>query len=373
MKTMKVPFINLRKQYENIKGEIDLAIQEVVNSGSFILGANVKKLEAEVASFVGAKFGIGVASGTDALELSLWALGIKEGDEVITTPFSYIATAEAVCALGAKPVFADIDMATYNLDPKEIKRKISKKTKAIIPVHLYGQPCDMSKIQQLAQEYDLKIVEDCAQAIGADCSSKRVGSLGDCGCFSFFPTKNLGGFGDGGMVVTSDDQIAEKLRMLRVHGSKNKYYHLFRGRNSRLDEIQAAVLRVKLKYLEQWSQARIEKAKAYEQMLAKYDLLKKINPPKAKEKTKHIFNLYVIRTAQRDDLLNFLKSKGIAAEIYYPLPLHLQEVYKDLGYKEGDFPNTELAASGVLSLPIYPEISLEEINVVVSTIKEFFN
>jgi dTDP-4-amino-4,6-dideoxygalactose transaminase len=367
-----IPLLDLRKQYYSIKSEIDVRIQEVLDSGRFILGQQVKSLEEEMANFCQTKFAIGVASGTDALELALRALEVKVGDEIITTPFTFIATTEAITQVGAKIIFADINLDTYNIDLQKIKDKITANTRAIIPVHLYGHPCEMNEIMEIARENNLFVIEDCAQAIGAKYKGKVVGSFGDVGCFSFFPSKNLGGYGDGGMIVTSDRQVAEKIKMLRVHGSNNKYFYLLKGRNSRLDEIQAGILRVKLKYLNLWNELRRKKAEIYNKLFLKSSLTNEIILPKTSEYIKHTFHLYITRVKQRDKLINFLKSKNIFAGIHYPLPLHLQKVYKELGYKSGDFPNAELAAREVISLPLYPEIVLEQINSVVETIKEFF-
>ncbi len=367
-----IPILDLKKQYHSIKKEIDARLQEILESGIFILGPNVKSLEKEIADFCTTKFAVGVASGTDALELALQALGIKGGDEVITTPFTFIATTEAILQIGAKIVFADIDPITYNIHPADIKNKLTRKTKAIIPVHLYGQPCQMDEILKYAKEYKFSIIEDCAQAIGAEYAGRRVGSFGNIGCFSFFPTKNLGGYGDGGMVVTNDENIAEKIKILRVHGSKNKYFHILEGRNSRLDEIQAGILRIKLKYLNEWNTKRAEKAALYNDYFVKAGLQNEITLPRANENTKHVYHIYVIRVKQRDELVEFLKSKGVSTAVNYPLPLHLQEVYKKLGYRSGDFPNSELAAKQVVSLPIYPELTSGEIELIVSLIKEFY-
>jgi len=366
-----IPLLDLKKQYYSIKHEIDSQLKEIFESGKFILGPQVKSFEKEIANFCRVRYSIGVGSGSDALELALRALGIKEGDEVITTPFTFIATTEAVAQVGAKIVFADIDLNTYNIDPLEIEKKITRKTKAIIPVHLYGQPCEMDAIVKLARENNLFVIEDCAQAIGAEFKGKRVGSFGDVGCISFFPGKNLGGYGDGGIAVTNDIKIAEKIKILRVHGSKNKYFHLIKGRNSRLDEIQAGILRVKLKYLNSWNEQRKERARFYDELFLKNRLVNKITLPKIIKDVKHVFHLYVIRIKQRDKLFDFLKSKKIFAGIHYPLPLHLQRVYTELKFKKGDFPNAELAAKEVISLPLYPEVTLKEINSVVEAIKDF--
>lgn len=368
-----IPLLDLKKQYVSIKDELNRKIFEVLESSSFILGTQVKSLEKEIADFCGVKFGIGVASGTDALELALMALDIGPGDEVITSPFTFIATTEAISHVGAKIVFADIDISTYNLDPKEIERKITKKTKAIIPVHLYGQPCRMDAIMELAGKNNLFIVEDCAQAIGAEYKGKKVGSFGDIGCFSFFPSKNLGAYGDGGMIVTNNSQIDEKVRTLRVHGSRERYFHSIRGRNSRLDEIQAAILKVKLKHITRWNESRYQKAACYNEFFLKSGLCDKISIPEIDKQVKHVFHLYVVRAKQRDELFNFLMSKEISTGVHYPLPLHLQEVYKDRGYAKGDFPNAELVSKKVISLPLYPELSKDHISYIVSSICEFYN
>ncbi|MDD4910460.1 MAG: DegT/DnrJ/EryC1/StrS family aminotransferase [Candidatus Omnitrophica bacterium] len=368
---MMIPPLDLRLQYQSIKGEIDGAIQRVLDSGSFILGENVRRLEEEVASFLGVKFAVGVASGTDALELALRALNIGENDEVITTPFTFLATSEAVCSVGARPVFADIDLDTYNIDPEEVRRKVTKKTKAIIPVHLYGQPCRMDELIKIARDHNLMIIEDCAQAIGAEYKGRKVGSFGDCGCFSFYPSKNLGAYGDGGVAVTDNQDIADRLRVLRVHGCRERYYCVTRGRNSRLDELQAAILRVKLRYLNKWNEQRIEKAEVYNELFKKSGLSEELAIPGTIREGRHVFHLYVIRLKQRDELLKFLKAKDIIGAVHYPLPLHLQEIYKELSYKKGDLPNAELAAEEVISLPLYPEITKEEITAVAEAVKEF--
>lgn len=369
---MQIPLLGLRKQYANIKQEIDNAIADVLNSGLFILGGNVKALEEEIAKFCGCGFGIGVANGTDALELSLRALGIGSADEVITTPFTFIATAEAISIVGARPVFCDINLDDYAIDVRQIKRKVTAKTKAIIPVHLYGQPCDIISLRGVAEEFGLKIVEDCAQAIGAEYAGKPVGSFGDCGCFSFFPSKNLGAYGDGGMVITSNADIAQKLRLLRAHGSNKKYMHNILGRNSRLDELQAAILRVKLKYLPDWNKSRIRYASIYSAGFKKFGLDRDIVLPIQIRDRLHIYHLYCVRVKDRNALVKHLEAKGVHTAVHYPLGLHLQEVYAHLGYKRGDFPNTELAAEEVLALPLYPEMSEEQIEYVIESIQCFY-
>lgn len=369
---MKVPLLDLKRQYQNIKKEINLAIQGVLDSGVFILGENVRLLEEEIASFIGVKFGIGVASGTDALELPLRALGIKEGDEVITTPFTFIATVEAISLVGAKPVFCDIRLEDYTIDPEQIKRKITKRTKAVIPVHLYGHPCRMEELIAVAKENNLKMIEDCAQAIGSEYRGHKVGSFGDCAGFSFFPSKNLGAYGDGGIAVTNNKELADKIRILRMHGGIDKYHHHFAGRNSRLDELQAAILRVKLKYLNAWNESRRKNAATYNKLFLKCGLEKKLVLPKELPDCKHTYHVYAVRFPQRDILQAFLRDQGITTLMHYPIPAHLEEAYKYLGYKQGDFPNAELTALEIFSLPMYPEFSNEEIEFVASSINNFF-
>lgn len=369
---MKVPLVDLVRQYLDIKDEIEASIKSVLEKGVFILGENVERLQHEISSYCGTKYAVGVASGSDALELSLKALGIGEGDEVITTPFTFIATAEAICANRAKPVFVDIDLDTYNIDPALIEKRIAQKTRAIIPVHLYGHPCDMDAILKIAKKHNLKVIEDCAQAMGAEFNSKRVGGFGDVGCFSFFPTKNLAGCGDGGMVVTNDKEIADKINVLRVHGSTGKYQHEIEGRNSRLDELQAAILRVKLKYLDRWNDARRRNAQSYNNLFQNLSIDSKLIKPVERPNCKHVFNIYSIRIKKRDELKDFLNSSGISTAVYYPIPLHLQRVYKILGYAKDDFPNSEIAAKEILALPIFSELQAEEIEFIGNCIAEFF-
>ena len=369
---MKVPLVDLTAQYNSIKDGIDAAIRRVLDSGQFILGSEVKAFEEEIAAYCGTKFAVGVASGTDALHLALIACGIRPGDEVITTPFTFIATTEAIVNCGAVPIFADIEPKTYNIDPAQIESRITSRTKAILPVHLYGQPADMEPILKLSKKYDIKVIEDCAQALGAEYRGKKVGSLGDAGCLSFFPAKNLGAYGDGGMVVTNESEIAEAVGMLRVHGAQTAYYHRVPGFNSRLDALQAAVLRVKLRYLEGWNEIRREKASLYGRLLGQ---IEGIAPPYFEEHSKSSCNYYTISLTaphlDRNELRKYLESKDIQTMVYYPLSLHLQEVYKDLGYKRGDFPQSEQAQEQVLSLPMYPELSEEQIERVVAEIKVF--
>lgn len=366
---MKIPLADLKAQYISIKDEIDDAVHRVLQEGQFILGPEVKAFEEEIAAYIGAKYAVGVASGTDALHLTLIACGIKRGDEVVTTPFTFIATAEAIAKCGAKPVFVDIDPRTYNIEPAQIERQITSKTRAIIPVHLYGQPANMGLVLELARKYNLKVIEDCAQALGAEYNGKKVGALGNAGCFSFFPSKVLGAYGDGGMVVTDNPEIAERVAMLRNHGSKKRYYNLIPGFNSRLDELQAAILRVKLRYLDGWNEARRQKASIYSRLFGEIEV---IEPPYVAPYSHHIFNYYTIRLRNsRDRLREHLNAQGIATAVYYPLSLHLQEVYKSLGYKPGDFPESERAQEQVLSLPIYPELSEEQIKDIVAESKKF--
>jgi len=354
---MKIPLVDLTAQYNSIKEEIDRAINSVIASTQFILGPEVKSLESEMSTYCQTKHAIGVASGTEALQLALIACGVGQGDEVITTPFTFIATTETIVQCGAIPVFVDIDRKTYNIDAQKIAAKINEKTKAIIPVHLYGQASDMSPILELAKKRNLKVIEDCAQALGAEYKGRKVGSLGDVGCLSFFPSKILGAYGDGGMVVTNNTEIADKVSMLRNHGGTDKYYNSISGFNSRLDELQAAILRVKLKHLDLWIEQRRRKASLYSKLLSGFDA---ITPPYEATYTRHAFNYYTIRLtspqASRDKLKEHLRSKGIATAVYYPLSLHLQPVYQSLGYESGDFPNSEQAQDEVLSLPMYPEI-----------------
>lgn len=369
---MNIPLVDLKAQYNSIRGEIDEAIQKVVQQGQFILGSEVEAFEEEIATYCNIKLAIGVASGTDALQLALLACGVKAGDEVITTPFTFIATAETITKCGATPVFVDIDQKTYNIDPAKIEPKITERTKAILPVHLYGQPADMEPILGLAQKHNLKVIEDCAQALGAEYKGKRVGSLGNAGCLSFFPSKVLGAYGDGGAVVTNSAEIAEKVEMLRNHGCKERYYHLIPGFNSRLDSLQAAVLRVKLSHLDKWIEKRHQKAALYSRLLSE---INGIEPLFEAPYSYHIFNYYTVRLrnpeVSRDKLREYLSAQGIATAVYYPLSLHLQEVYKRLDYKLGDLPESERAQKEVLSLPMYPELSEEQIEKIAETIKNF--
>lgn len=352
----------------SIEQEIDAAIKEVLLGTEFILGPAVQDLEQRVAAYCECKYGVGVASGTDALRLALMALGIGPGDEVVTTPFSFVASANVISHCGAKPVFVDIDPQTYNVDPKGIEAAITSHTKAILPVHLYGQPADMQPTMALAERYGLFVVEDCAQAIGARYKGRRVGSFGHIGCLSFYPTKNLGAYGDGGMVVTSDPALAEKIDMLRRQGCKEKYHAEVLGFNSRLDSLQAAILNVKLNYLDEWNSARREVAQRYNEFLA--DL--PVTTPYESEDVYHVYHQYTIRTPLRDELAQYLRVQGIATMVYYPVPLHRQVLYSDLGYAEHSLPNAERAAHEVLSLPLFPELDVTQQQKIAAAISKFF-
>lgn len=364
---MAIPLVDLKAQYETIKDEINEAINEVLESQWFILGPNVAELEEKIADYCNVEYAIGIASGSDALLLSLMAIDIGPGDEVITTPFTFFATAGSVSRLGATPIFVDIDPKTYNIDPKLIEEKITEKTKAIIPVHLYGQCADMDPILDIAAKHDLYVIEDAAQAIGAKYKNREAGSMGDLGCLSFFPTKNLGGYGDGGMILTNNENLAERLKVLRVHGSKPKYYHSVIGCNSRLDAIQAAILLVKFKCLDKWNEARRQNASTYDSLFSSTDVL----TPYSEGFNYHIFNQYVIQVSDRDGLKAYLKEEGVGTEIYYPVPLHLQECYSDLGYSVGDIPVSEQTARQALALPVFPELNDEEQKQIVKLIEDF--
>ena len=365
---MNVPLLDLKAQYQTIKAEVDAAIAEVLESQHFILGPKVDQCEKAVAQYSNCSFGVGVSSGSDALLVCLMAENTGPGDEVITTPYTFFATAGAIARLGATPVFVDIDPATYNLDAAQIEAKVTKKTRAIIPVHLYGQMAEMDGVMSIAQKHSLVVIEDAAQAIGAEYKGRRAGSIGHYGCFSFFPSKNLGAAGDGGMVVTNDSQRAETLKILRGHGSKPKYYHKIVGGNFRLDALQAAILCAKLKHLDSWTAARQANAKRYDKLFKETGL--PIGLP-AVTADRHIFNQYVIRVSQRDELQACLRKDGIETEVYYPVPLHLQECFSHLGHKQGEFLQSERAAKETIALPIYPELSEAQARYVVDTIRDF--
>ncbi len=369
MNKTAVPLIDLKAQYATIKDELDQTISRVIQEARFILGPDLKTFEEEMAKYLGVKYAVGVSSGTDALEIALLALGIGEGDEVITTPFTFIATSEAIYNTGAKPVFVDIDPATLNINPALIEAKITAKTKAILPVHLYGQPADLGVILQLAKKHNLKVIEDCAQSLGAEYDGKKVGSIGAAGCLSFFPGKNLGCFGDGGMMVTNDEETDLMAKTLRHHGSKKKYFHSISGFNSRLDTLQAAILSVKLKYLDKWNEMRRTNAALYAKYLAEANVtLLSVTP-----NVKHSFNYYTLRVKNRDQVQAQLKEAGISNMVYYPLSLHLQEVYAGLGYQAGDFPESEKAQTESLSLPMFAELTEEQIKIVAAKLAKIVN
>ncbi len=366
---MNVPFLNLAAQYESLKDELLPAVEKVLAGGQYILGANVAALERDVAICAGASFGIGVNSGSDALTLALRALGIGPGDEVITTPFTYIAPAESIHQTGARIVFADIDPRTFNLDPLEVAKKITPRTKAVIPVHLFGQPTPMNELLAAAGPRRIHVVEDCAQAIGAAYHGNPVGSFGRLACFSFYPTKNLGADGDGGMVMTNDEALAAKLRMLRVRGVERRYFHDLHGYNSRLDELQAAILRVKLSRLKQWNERRAEIAARYNTGLKHLP----VELPLAAPGNTHVYHVYAVLTSRRDELQEFLVGRGVPTIIYYPLPLHLQNVYADLGHAVGEFPVAETVSKTILPLPIYPELTDDQVDYVIEMVRQFFH
>lgn len=370
---MKVPLLDLKEQNAALRPEIEAAIGRVLDSNGFILGDEVAALELELADYCGAEFAIACASGSDAILLALMAYDIGPGDEVITTPYSFFATVSSITRLGATPVFADIEPDTYNLDIGKVSSKITGKTKAIEPVHLFGQCVDMDGLGQIAKDRSVPIIEDAAQAIGAEFAGVRAGSIGEIGCFSFYPSKNLGGMGDGGFVTTNDAEIAAKLRALRVHGSEVRYFHKYVGLNSRLDGFQGAVLRVKLPHLEGWTERRRENARRYRSLFLDAGLAEEIVLPTELPGRRHIYNQFVIGVPDsRDELRDFLTEKGIGTDIYYPVPLHLQECFAYLGYREGDLPVAEKAARETLALPIYPELTSGHIETVVAAAAEFF-
>ena len=370
---MKVPLLDLKLQNDALRPQIEEALARVLDSNGFILGGEVASLEEELAEYCGTEFAIACASGSDAILLALMALDVGPGDEVITTPYSFFATVSSITRLGAVPVFVDIDPVTYNLDVSQIEAKITERTKAIEPVHLYGQCADMRALMEIGEQHGISIVEDAAQAIGAEEDGRRAGSLGHIGCFSFYPSKNLGGMGDGGFITTNDGRLASKLKALRVHGAEEKYYHKYVGLNSRLDGFQGAVLRVKLPHLESWTENRRRNAAIYREVIEDLGISEHIGLPFEREGNRHIYNQFVIRVPiGRDGLREHLTVKGIGTDIYYPVPLHLQECFEYLGYAEGDLPESEKAARETLALPIYPELTSEEINYVAESIAEFF-
>lgn len=392
---MNIPLIDLRAQYNSISKELDKATIDVLSSAAYIMGKNVTEFEKEFAGYIGTKHAISVGNGTDALVIALKALGIGEGDEVITSTFTYFASAECISAVGATPVFVDVEKDTFNIDPDKIEEKITERTKAIIPVHIFGQSADMDKINIIAKKHNLKVIEDACQAVGAKYKGKMIGTLSDVACFSFFPTKNLSCAGDGGMIVTSDDSIATIATALRTHGSGEtgqkaynllnniteevvtsksgddtvynplKYYNYLIGYNSRLDAIQAAILRVKLPYLDKWNSRRKEIAKIYDEELIDSNVI----TPRVREENDTVYHQYVLQSDNREEMLAKLKEKGIATGVYYPVPLHLQKVYTDLGYKEGDMPVAEYLSHRTFAIPVYPELSEEQIQYIVDSIK----
>jgi dTDP-4-amino-4,6-dideoxygalactose transaminase len=374
-----IPLLDLKQQYTSLKAEIDAAMQAVAAAGHYILGPNVKAFEGELANYCGCQHAAGVANGTDAIHLALRALRIGPGDEVITTPFTFIATSEAIGMVGATPVFVDIDPLSFNIDPQKIEEKITSRSKAIIPVHLYGQPCDMLAIMKIARSHDLYVVEDCAQALGATMGGQKVGTFGDIGCLSFFPSKNLGCIGDGGMVITNNPALFERVEMLRRHGGKVKYHHTELGLNSRLDELQAAILRVKLKHLDDWNQLRCQHAYYYNQLLAeqpcvqrpfewRHDgmIIPELHSALDQDFVRCVYHQYTIQVEHRDEILQKLGDAGIGCCVYYPVPLHLQEVHAPLGHRRGDFVHAESAANCCLSLPMFPELTREQQHEVIS-------
>lgn len=362
-----IPFLELKAQYHSIKEEIDGAVSQVLEKGWFILGENVRAFEEEFAAYCGASFGVGVGSGTEALHLALLACGVQPGDEVITVPNTAVPTVSAISFAGATPVFVDIHPDSYNMEPSGIEAKMTERTRAIIPVHLFGQAADMGPILEIARRHNLKVIEDACQAHGAEYQGRKVGTFGDAGCFSFYPTKNLGAYGDGGMIITNDASIAEKARLLRNYGEKQRYYHSIKGFNSRLDELQAAILRVKLRHLDEWNEARRERAKLYDRHLAESG----VATPAEMAYGRHVYHLYVIRSPRRDELQAFLASKGIGTLIHYPVPVHLQEAYRDLGIGPESLPVAERYAGEILSLPLYPELSRESVERVAGLVGEF--
>jgi len=370
---MHVPLLDLKQQNASLRIDVEDALGRVLDSNSFILGGEVAELENELAVYCGTKHAIGCASGSDAILLALMALEIGPGDEVLTTPYSFFATVSSITRLGATPVFVDIDSATYNLDVEIVESKITSRTKAIEPVHLYGQCADMTELLSISEGRGIPIVEDAAQAIGAEHDGKRAGSFGAFGCFSFYPSKNLGGMGDGGFLTTNDDMLAEKLRALRVHGAEEKYYHKYVGLNSRLDGFQGAILRVKLPHLDAWTAKRRSNAEYYRQIFTDLGVTEEIGLPTEQENGKHTYNQFVIRVPERRDQLRaFLTQKEIGTDIYYPVPLHLQKCFAFLGYSNGDLPQSERAARETLALPIYPELRPDQQNHVAESIAEFF-
>jgi len=367
-----IPLLDLKAQFENIEGDIRDAIDGVLQSQNFIMGSEVEKFEDEVASYSNVRHGIGVSSGTDALLVSLMGLGIKPGDEVVTTAYSFFATAGAISRLGAKPVFVDVEQDSLNINPSLIEQAFTPKTKAIIPVHLFGQCAEMDSILDISKRNGVPVIEDAAQSIGSIYKGRHAGSIGYAGCLSFFPSKNLGGYGDGGMVLTNDDEFAEKVRILRVHGSSPKYFHKIVGGNFRLDALQAAILRVKLKHLDLWNIQRRKNANLYNKKISESGIGSHLLSTPIESQETHIYHQYVIRTSYRDALQSHLRENGIGCQVYFPLPLHLQSCFEEFGYEQGDFPISEAASAETIAIPVYPELTEEQIDYVVSVISDFF-
>jgi len=361
---MNIPLVDLKAQYLTIKEEIGAVIQDVLDNTAFILGENVENFEKAFAQYYGVAHGVGVSSGTSAIQLALEACGLEKGSEVITVPNTFIATTEAITSARLKPRFVGIDEETYTLDPEKLEAAITKKTSAILPVHLYGQPCDIDPIKEIAEKHSLKVVADCAQCHGAEYKGSKKATLCDVGCFSFYPGKNLGAYGDGGMVLTDDEEIAEKVRLLRNHGRQKKYEHRIEGYNHRLDALQAAILNVKLRHLDEWTYKRRGNAKKYN------ELIESVETPVERDYAKHVYHLYVVRAKNRDELKEKLKEQGISAGVHYPLPLHMQPACNHYGYGKGDFPITERCAEEILSLPMYPELTDEQIRFIADTLNK---
>ena len=374
-KNLVVPMLDLKAQHETIADEVEAAVKGVFESQHFILGPEVREFESEMADYCGTSHAVGCASGSDALLLALMVCGVKPGDEVITSPFTFFATAGSVARLGAKPVFVDIEPAGFNLDENQLESLITERTRAIMPVHLFGQCAEMDKINEIANRRGIAVIEDAAQAVGAEYKGRRAGSLGEMAAFSFYPSKNLGGAGDGGLLTTNDPEVAERLRRSRAHGAKNKYIHEEVGINSRLDSLQAAILRVKLRHLDKWAEARRENAARYMELFAETGLVEKglVALPESRADVYHVYNQFVIRAKDRDRLKSYLKDEGIGTEVYYPLSLHLQECFKYLGYSNEDFPESERASQEALAIPIYPELGDEAQGYIVERISDFYS
>ena len=373
MRFVKVPLLDLQAQFQQIRADVLSAIEEVCHEQRFILGQRVEAFETAIAGYLGCRYAVGVASGSDALLLSLMAAGIKPGDEVITVPFTFFSTAGGISRLHAVPVFVDVQADTFTIDPEQIERKITPRTKAIIPVHLFGQCADMERILELADRRGITVIEDACQSIGASRRGRHAGTFGYSGCFSFFPSKNLGGVGDGGLIATNDGDLRDLLLALRVHGSRSDYHHDHIGLNSRLDALEAAVLRVKLPHLDGWNAKRARNAATYDRLLTEAGLLEHVTLPATDPNNVHVFNQYTLRAQNRDELMAYLKEHEIGHKVYYPVPLHLQECYQPLGYSKGDLPVSEQLAREVLSLPVYPELTDAQMESVVTRISEFYN